>query len=259
MGLDINFFKAKRANYEAYNEAHEKWAEEKPACANMSHAEYEKLSDAEKEKIQKQVNDWYEKEPLMEKHGINDAGYFRKVNFLMTFFSYTGNCEFQEICKAVLEDLKAITDKLSAIKPLRKVKRFYKKNEKLVKALASLTDEEKANLDIPVFLTGLGFDFSDSKTDQRIAKFKERSIHDVKVILGIEKPVEGEDYWVENIYRKADKKLAEVLLPTTSGFFFGSTDYDHGYWQDVKEVNEWVTNLLADLADDEMVLMYCWW
>ncbi len=31
-----------------------------------------------------------------------------------------------------------------------------------------------------------------------------------------------------------DSSVAERLLPTTSGFFFGSTDYDEGYVEDVQ-------------------------
>ena len=31
-----------------------------------------------------------------------------------------------------------------------------------------------------------------------------------------------------------DNSLAEELLPTRSGFFFGSTDYDEWYFEDIK-------------------------
>jgi hypothetical protein len=36
------------------------------------------------------------------------------------------------------------------------------------------------------------------------------------------------------------------LLPSRGGFFFGSTDYDDGYWMDIKETAEKLTALLAD-------------
>ena len=206
MGLDIYFHKAKRTDYDAYTEAHKKWAKEKPASAKMSEKSFNALSADKQEKIRKEVTAYYKKEPTMEQHNISDVGYFRKVNFLIPFFSYSENCEFKEIAKSELEDLKERTDKLSAIKPVRKVKHWYREE-----------DKSKPN------------------------------------------PVENKDYWVENIYRKADKELAEDLLPSQSGFFFGSTEYNQWYWQDVKEVNEWVTDLLENLKDDEMVLMYCWW
>lgn len=35
-----------------------------------------------------------------------------------------------------------------------------------------------------------------------------------------------------------DSSVAHKLLPTTSGFFFGGTDYDEYYWQDIQETAE---------------------
>ena len=60
-------------------------------------------------------------------------------------------------------------------------------------------------------------------------------------------------------YDDDDIALAQRLLPTCSGFFYGSTDYDEWYFSDVKEVLEWVNGVLDALDDDEVVLMYCWW
>lgn len=39
----------------------------------------------------------------------------------------------------------------------------------------------------------------------------------------------------------ADRDLAEELLPTTSGFFFGSTDYDQYYFEDLEATVEKIT------------------
>lgn len=171
MGLDINFLKAKRTEYKAYTEAHEKWEKDKPASSKISNAEYDKLPKAEQEKIAKEVGEWHKKEPKMP---IKDIGYFRKVNFLMAFFSYTENCETKEIAKCQLEDL-------------------FERCKEVLKT------------------------------------------------------------------KKCRKERAELLLPTQSGFFFGRTSYDEYYYQDVKEVQEWVEGVLANLKDDEVVLMYCWW
>lgn len=206
MGLDIYFHKCNRGDIDRYEQAHKEWAGNQPESSKIHNDDFEKLPEEKKESIKKEVNEWYKKEPMFKDYGIEDVGYFRKVNFLMAFFAYTGNCEFKEIAKCELEDLKERTDKLMACKPVRKVKHWYREE-----------DKSKPN------------------------------------------PVENEDYWVENIYRKADQALAEDLLPSQSGFFFGNTEYNHWYWHDVKEVNEWVTDLLNDLSDDEQVLMYCWW
>ena len=43
-------------------------------------------------------------------------------------------------------------------------------------------------------------------------------------------------------------ELSEELLPTTSGFFFGSTDYDEWYYESLQEV---IDTLLPDLDKGE--------
>jgi len=48
----------------------------------------------------------------------------------------------------------------------------------------------------------------------------------------------------------ACKNKAKDLLPTTSGFFFGSTDYDDYYWDDLRRTEKELTELLAD-KDEE--------
>lgn len=56
------------------------------------------------------------------------------------------------------------------------------------------------------------------------------------------------------------KSLAETLLPTEGGFFFGSTDYDEYYFDDVKEVRNKFMSILKKLDKDDYVLtMTCWW
>jgi len=45
-------------------------------------------------------------------------------------------------------------------------------------------------------------------------------------------------------------ELANELLPPASGFFFGSTDIDEWYWQDVEETHKQLTELLDEITDD---------
>lgn len=44
----------------------------------------------------------------------------------------------------------------------------------------------------------------------------------------------------------ADPQLAETLLPTKGGFFFGSTDYDEGYIEDLQYTSKTLGELLAE-------------
>ena len=43
-----------------------------------------------------------------------------------------------------------------------------------------------------------------------------------------------------------DATVAKRLLPTRGGFFFGSTEYDEHYLEDVKETRSWITRMLKD-------------
>ena len=43
----------------------------------------------------------------------------------------------------------------------------------------------------------------------------------------------------------ADRKKAKELLPTTSGFFFGSTEFDEYYFQDIESTVEIIDRCLA--------------
>ena len=44
----------------------------------------------------------------------------------------------------------------------------------------------------------------------------------------------------------ADNSLAEELLPTASGFFFGPTEYDEHYYHDIKETIEILEEAIKD-------------
>ena len=53
---------------------------------------------------------------------------------------------------------------------------------------------------------------------------------------------------------KGDEDYARENLPTTSGFFFGSTDYDDWYWHDVKDCIKQMRKLYKAMSDDDFVV-----
>lgn len=53
-------------------------------------------------------------------------------------------------------------------------------------------------------------------------------------------------------------RTAKELLPTSSGFFWGSNDYDEYYFLKLKEVAEQFTRLKVDW-ENETVYMYAWY
>ena len=54
----------------------------------------------------------------------------------------------------------------------------------------------------------------------------------------------------------ADHSKAPELLPTTSGFFFGGTDYDEYYFQDVQDTIDIIEPLLKELEENSMGDVY---
>lgn len=55
----------------------------------------------------------------------------------------------------------------------------------------------------------------------------------------------------------ANKKICEELLPTQSGFFFGSTGYNQWYIADVRETFEQVSKILAETDFEKEMIFYC--
>lgn len=56
-----------------------------------------------------------------------------------------------------------------------------------------------------------------------------------------------------------DHSLAETLLPTRDGFFFGSTEYDKWYFADVNDCKKQMLKLLKGLKDDELIYVVMSW
>lgn len=60
-----------------------------------------------------------------------------------------------------------------------------------------------------------------------------------------------------------DNSKAKELLPTAEGFFFGSTEYDEYYFENVKDVKKYIEEVLLEefdnLKDDEYITFSTWW
>jgi hypothetical protein len=53
---------------------------------------------------------------------------------------------------------------------------------------------------------------------------------------------------------KGDEDYAKEKLPTTSGFFFGSTRYDEWYWYDVNDCLTQMRKLYKSMSDEDFVV-----
>ena len=56
----------------------------------------------------------------------------------------------------------------------------------------------------------------------------------------------------------ANNDLAEQLLPTQSGFFFGSTDYNLWYFEDLKRTVEEVETILLNVNNKKFIYQSSW-
>lgn len=55
-----------------------------------------------------------------------------------------------------------------------------------------------------------------------------------------------------------DKEKAEELLPTQSGFFFGGTEYDEWYYQDIENTIKILEDVLSDETGDDFEYSSSW-
>ncbi len=55
-----------------------------------------------------------------------------------------------------------------------------------------------------------------------------------------------------------DNSLAESLLPSASGFFFGGTDYDEWYFRDVANTIQFLEEILSDESADDFEYNASW-
>ena len=59
---------------------------------------------------------------------------------------------------------------------------------------------------------------------------------------------------------KPFESVAQEMLPTTTGFFFGSQAYREYYVADLKDIVEIFTKVLDTTDFDiDQIFMYCWW
>jgi hypothetical protein len=53
-----------------------------------------------------------------------------------------------------------------------------------------------------------------------------------------------------------NKENAKAILPTQGGFFFGGTEYDQYYWDDIEELKKFLIGLYEENDFEETTLVY---
>jgi len=59
----------------------------------------------------------------------------------------------------------------------------------------------------------------------------------------------------ETLHKSKDIELAKEKLPPASGFFFGSTEMDEGYWQDIENTIE-ILKRAIEAKNDGLYIYY---
>lgn len=57
----------------------------------------------------------------------------------------------------------------------------------------------------------------------------------------------------------ADHDLAEELLPTQGGCFFGNTEYDDSYFMQLQNTKEQLEEDVKSMDDDDSATFWSWW
>lgn len=217
-------------------------------------------------KIPRDVFDAY-KSFNMGKFEMKEVAYFRKVNFLLPFFDYEENCSDLEISKCQVEDLVARCNLILELN-----KKFDA--DKAIKELDNIGGINTTNL-----LEDMELEFQKHIGRQvcrnrNVYGYGSTESEYNKIMSEIEKDFFGfvenntdsclDDYRGKSYYIELDEftkqNLLGNILPTTSGFFFGSTEYDEWYFKDVEDVRNKFSKLLDEIDwSNETLYMHCWW
>lgn len=90
------------------------------------------------------------------------------------------------------------------------------------------------------------------------AYFSER-LEDETCIVTKDDILEIIDRATRILANKGNVELAKNLLPTQSGFFFGSTEYDEWYYQDMVSILTEFGKLLSNWKDNDLCFVYMSW
>ena len=148
----------------------------------------------------------------------------------------------------------------------------------LEKELLAIQAEKKFIYDIPIEIEKY------PETKEKYEEYKKADGHVIKIRvdmkLGYWRKFNALHAWfVENVQKGTDdcgryivtehhllklqKDLSEITpenagekLPTQGGFFFGNTDYDDWYWQEVERLKAFVSYVLCQVYHEERTIIY---
>ena len=152
--------------------------------------------------------------------------YFRKANFVYRYFQpYLEN----EECIVTKDMVTELIDRCNKVLATVNTEKMFRKNGTLVRDF--------------FFKFRYGEDYTNITIGRKTEE--EKRIEEFRKECGLR--------------TQEFKDTAEDLLPTQSGFFFGSTDYDEWYVYDVMSCKHQFEKLLKNWKDDEVVYNIMSW
>lgn len=101
-------------------------------------------------------------------------------------------------------------------------------------------DFRKVNFLIPWVERTLGIEVENTESYELSKSNLESLLSDVSAVL-------------------ADISEAPKLLPTRTGFFFGDTEYDERYRQDLNQIKTDIGDLVLKMNDGDTATFWAWW
>lgn len=89
-----------------------------------------------------------------------------------------------------------------------------------------------------------------------ICKEVKDSLKDKQLVEKTIKEEYNNEKYTIKVYKSTDTEIAEELLPTQEGFFFGDTEYDEYYLQDIEMTIEILEKVLKDFDFKNNYLVY---
>ena len=217
-------------------------------------------------KIPRDIFDAY-KSFNMGKFEMKEVAYFRKVNFLLPFFDYEENCSDLEISKCQVEDLIArcnlileLNKAFDADKAIKELDNIGGINTTNLLEDMELEFQKHIGMKVCRNRNVYGYGSTESEYNKIMSEIEKDFFSFVEKNTDIcLDDYRGKSYYIE-LDEFTKQNLLGNILPTTSGFFFGSTEYDEWYFKDVENVRNKFSKLLDEIDwSNETLYMHCWW
>jgi hypothetical protein len=191
---------------------------------------------------------------VLEERSENELLLMNLANNWLTYVADNESCTFEEYCGAT-EDL---LEKVGGLDTVKKVAELVKPDLKTLGGANLGTPEGVKHIVFRSIWTEIGYwrkanhihkwfvdCVQDGEDDCEKYEVTKSNLLDLKAVCEEVLSLKGKD----------EGKIEEIL-PTTSGFFFGGTEYDEYYFSDVEETIRIINNVLETTDFEKELVVY---